>query len=112
MTRNPGGDDGLDVDASRIEYSQADVEELLREYEGFRHAAKVKIAQLADAGLAELKAVMVGPTDRLVLVFRADITMAEAARIRALLAEIHLDDRVLIVAGVQGLAVLRGEAPS
>jgi hypothetical protein len=55
-----------------------------------------------------LATVVVGPGDRLVLVFPAGTTAGTAARFRATLRELDMSDRVLIVAGIEELAVLRG----
>lgn len=54
-------------------------------------------------------AVVVGPEDRLVLVFEG-LTEADLARVRESLDAIPFGDRVLIVGGPAELAVLRGEA--
>lgn len=58
-------------------------------------------------------AVVVGPKDRLVLVFDS-LTLAQLADIRAALVERapDLEPRVLIVGGPLELAVLRGEPDS
>lgn len=64
----------------------------------------VDLRELPDV----LGAVVLGPDDRLVLVFPRDLTQDQAAEFRQRLVRYGFADRVLIVAGVEELAVLRG----
>ena len=54
-------------------------------------------------------AVVLGPTDKLVLVMK-DLTRHEYDQIRASLDATRFADRVLVVGGPAELAVLRGES--
>lgn len=55
-----------------------------------------------------LETVVVGPEDKLVIVAPADTNVAELDEIRESVEERGLEGRVLVLAGVEQLAVLRG----
>jgi len=61
-----------------------------------------------------LTTVVVGPNDQLVIVLPDDTTLVRLAQMREQLREFNpeLSSRVLFVAGVQELAVLKGGAPT
>lgn len=56
-----------------------------------------------------LNAIVLGPDDRLVIVVDADISDYALDGATAALKDRGFSDRVLIVAGAEALAVLRGE---
>jgi hypothetical protein len=68
-------------------------------------AAQARMARERELALATI---VLGPADRLVVVFPTGTTQATAARFRDTLRELGMSDRVLLVAGIQELAVLRG----
>lgn len=56
-----------------------------------------------------LEVVTLGPDDRLVVVFPADFSEDEAANAHEIIKARGWGERVLMLAGVEQLAVLRGE---